>query len=310
MKPTILSILAAAAFLATAACDLDAFETSQRFKEEFHFRHDLKPGGRLAVENFNGSVEIEGWNQSYVEIDGEKYASTRENLDRMSVQVKPSADFIDVRTVRETGISRWGNMGARYRIRVPSKTRLDGIVSSNGPITIRNVEEVGRVRTSNGPVRLQGTAGNADIDTSNGPVEIRDFSGPANVHTSNGPVTVSGATGRLDVVTSNGPVRAEMSAASDAVRLRTSNGPLTLTFSDAKVPDVTASTSNGPVTVRMPANAKARIKAHTSNSSIDCSLPGLNVESKSKTSLAATLGGGGPLLDLATSNGRVRIEER
>ncbi|MEZ5354600.1 MAG: DUF4097 family beta strand repeat-containing protein [Bryobacteraceae bacterium] len=300
----------AALAVITTGCELDAFTDSHRVTEEFHFRHDLAPGGRLTVENFNGAVEIEGWSQAYVEIDGEKYASTKENLDRIQVQVTPSADFIQVRTVRDTGASRWGNMGARYRIRVPARTRLDGIASSNGPITIAGVEEVARVRTSNGPVRISRSRGNADVDTSNGPVEIREFAGPANIHTSNGPVTVNGVTGRLDIVTSNGPVRAAVGDTDAPVRLRTSNGPVTLDVEGGRLSDVTASTSNGPITVRLAESARARVKAHTSNSSITCKFPNMRVESQSKSSLNATLGDGGPLLDLATSNGHIRIEPR
>jgi DUF4097 and DUF4098 domain-containing protein YvlB len=290
----------------TAGCELDGFAGSRRHTEPFHYRYDLAPGGSLSMENFNGSIEIEGGNQSHVEIDGEKYASTRDRLDRIRIEVTPSPDSIRIRTLRDGGYR--GNGGARYRIRVPASTRLDGIRSSNGPITVTAVAEVGRLKTSNGPVHVRDSRGNADVDTSNGPVEIRDFQGPASVHTSNGPVTVSGISGRLDVVTSNGPVRAGVAATDSPVRLRTSNGPVTLDLETPRFSDVTVSTSNGPVNVRIPSGAAADVRAHTSNSSIDCDVENARINSKSRTSLSATLGKGGPLLDLATSNGPIHLK--
>jgi len=36
---------------------------SERFKDDFHYSYPLKAGGSLSVENFNGSIEILGWDQ-------------------------------------------------------------------------------------------------------------------------------------------------------------------------------------------------------------------------------------------------------
>jgi len=70
-------LLPCAALLALAGCDIDeAFADSQRFTEDFHHSYALKSGGRFELESFNGSVEISGWDQDKVEINGTKYAST------------------------------------------------------------------------------------------------------------------------------------------------------------------------------------------------------------------------------------------
>jgi DUF4097 and DUF4098 domain-containing protein YvlB len=301
-------ILLATILTLTVACDLDAWGDSARYTEEFHFTHDITPGGRLAVENFNGSIEITAWDKNQVQIDGEKYASTRELLERVKIQVTPSPDFIQVRTMREPNLR--GNMGARYRIRVPAKVLLDDIRSSNGPVRVDGVEKVGRLKTSNGPVHVTRSGGDVTINTSNGPVEIKEFAGSASVHTSNGPVSLEGVRGRLEVSTSNGPIRAGVDdlASGTPAKLRTTNGPITLQADGKVSTDVIATTSNGPITLKLPDSAGVRIKARTSNSRISSDLPIATISSQSKSSLDGTLGAGGPLLDLTTSNGRIRIE--
>src|SRR5579885_502067 len=60
--------------LALAGCDIEDFAASERSTTDFHYSYALKSGGRLSLENFNGSVEITGWDQETVDISGAKYA--------------------------------------------------------------------------------------------------------------------------------------------------------------------------------------------------------------------------------------------
>jgi hypothetical protein len=62
-----------ASMLVLAGCeDFDIGGFTQRYKEDFHFSYPLAEGGRIELENFNGSVEISGWDQNTVDIDGTK----------------------------------------------------------------------------------------------------------------------------------------------------------------------------------------------------------------------------------------------
>jgi DUF4097 and DUF4098 domain-containing protein YvlB len=72
--------------------------------------------------------------------------------------------------------------------------------------------------------------------------------------------------------------------------------------------DVIANTSNGPITVTLPTGASAKLKATTSNSSIHCDFDLSGPITQSKTRLEGNIGSGGPLLDLTTSNGSIRVQ--
>ena len=92
---TRLMFLTATAALLTG-CDLDelgSLGNSHAYEKDFHYSYPLKPGGRLALDSFNGSVEITGWDQDKVEIDGVQYASTREMRDAIKIDVTASGEL-------------------------------------------------------------------------------------------------------------------------------------------------------------------------------------------------------------------------
>ena len=71
--------------------------------------------------------------------------------------------------------------------------------------------------------------------------------------------------------------------------------------------DVRVDTNNGGITVHVPKSLNARVVARTSNSSITSDLE-LQVQGEiSKNHMDAVIGSGGPLIDLTTSNGGIRL---
>lgn len=292
--------------LLLAGCDVADWAHSSRYKEDFHYSYTLKPGARLYVENFNGSIEITGWNQDKAEITGTKYASSRDLLDALRVDIVAAEDSLRIRTVRPS--ERRGNMGARYVIRLPRRVTLERIESSNGALRVENIEGEARLRTSNGSLRLAGLSGDVEAHTSNGGVELDDVEGRIFVRTSNGSIRGTALRGTLDAATSNGTIRASVTRLSGRHRLRavTSNGSIELELPEV-ASDVEAQTSNGAITLRLPASISADVRAATSNSTITTEFD-LRVRGPmSKTRLEGTIGSGGPVLNLKTSNGAIRL---
>jgi hypothetical protein len=292
-------------FMLAACEDFDIGGSSDRYKEDFHFNYPLNAGGTVQVENTNGSVEIVGWDKNTVDIDGTKYASTEERLHEIKIEVVPSQSSVSIRTVLP--VPRVGNYGARYVIHVPRKVELQNIVSSNGAIRIETIEGRAHLKTSNGGIRAFGFQGSLDARTSNGSIDLADVTGDTSVHTSNGTIKADVKKGNFEATTSNGSITARLvEPDSHAVRLESSNGHIDLTMDAAR--EVHADTSNSSITVRMPSNAGANVRAHTSNASItsdfDVSMHGGML---SKHRLEGNIGSGGPLLDLGTSNGAIRI---
>ena len=276
---------------------------SDRYREDFHFSYPLSAGGSLRLETFNGSVEISGWDKNTIDIDGTKYANTEYRLKEMKLDIVPSAGAISIRTLPP--LDHRGNAGARFTIHVPRHTELSSISSSNGALRIESIEGMAHLHTSNGSIRVTGLVGALDAQSSNGSLEIADVTGDTTLHTSNSSIHADVRKGRFGASTSNGSITVRLTEPdSNPVHLDSSNGHIELTM-DA-VREVKASTSNSSITVRMPAGAGATLDAHTSNSSITCDFD-VSTHEFSKHRLAGTIGKGGPVLDLGTSNGSIKI---
>lgn len=274
-----LVVLCGAAALSLAA--------DSRYHEDFHYSFAQSAGGRFSVENFNGSVEISGWDQNTVDISGTKYADSEARLHEIRVDVSNGANWVQVRTLRPE--DHRGNAGAKYVIRVPRQTALERVQSSNGSVRVENIDGGLTLHTSNGSVRIAGIRGNVDAQTSNGSVEVRRVDGRMTFHTSNGSVRAENVRGGISASTSNGSVDLEFDAA------QTNN-------------DVIASTSNGGITVRLPAATNATVTAHTSGhdriySDFDVTMRG----QLSRSHLEGNIGGGGAKIQLTTSNGNIRL---
>ena len=305
MRHKLLFPVIAAALFFFAACNIEDF-SGERFSRDFHYSFPLKPNGRLTVESFNGSIEISGWDQDSVDISGTKYGNTQERADGLRIETANTPDSVTVRAIRPS--ERRGNQGARFVVKVPRSTLLDRISTSNASIRTMDGAGPARLRTSNGSIRVQDLRGSVDAQTSNASVDLIDVEGDAIAHTSNGHIHAEDLRGGLDAKTSNSGVNARIVRGDRSIRVETSNGGVELTLPDGVSSDVRAGTSNGGITVRLPAAARARVRARTSNSSISSDFDIKMHGEVGKNHIDGEIGsGGGPLIDLETSNGGIRL---
>lgn len=303
----LIPVFLAALFL--TSCNPGDFGPEDRFTQEFHYT--LKPAERLNVENFNGELEIDGWDTPSIEVTGTKYASSQELLKAIRIDVQESAAMNEIRASRPVAFP--GSQGVRLLIHAPRKTIADRIVSSNGAVRIHDMDGSARVRTSNGAIQLRNLTGGADAVTSNGAIELDSVSGPLSLHTSNGRIRAGEITGQCEAESSNGPVNLEFRAAPDGpVRVHTSNGAVDVVLAGAPKDGIRAQTSNGSITLEMPAAAAAHVNARTSGGSITSEFtlaPAPNASESEKHHLEGEIGTGGPLIELTTDNGGISLRK-
>ena len=197
-----------------AGCDIEAMAPGPREQEEFQMNFPLLSVGRLLIENYNGSVEITGWDQESVEIHGTKFANTKEQLKEVRIDGSAvSADSVIVQTVPQ--MARRGNTGAHYVIGLPRCVQLERITSSNGSARVDGREGPAKIQTSNGAVRIGQHKGNLDE-----------------------------AFGSLDTSTSNGSIVATLAEtpADKTQRFTTTNGGIELTVKSRLLSDLRVST--------------------------------------------------------------------
>jgi hypothetical protein len=125
----------------------------------------------------------------------------------------------------------------------------------------------------------------------------------------NGGVTITSMTGESRFETTNGGVT--LNEVSGHVVGRTRNGGVNVrlggTTWDGTGLDV--ETTNGGVSVAIPSGYSAEFEASTVNGGFRTDYP-LTVQGRLDRHIRTTIGGGGPLLKLTTTNGGIRVTER
>jgi DUF4097 and DUF4098 domain-containing protein YvlB len=272
--------------LLLAGCDIEGFEDSNRFHEDFHYNYTVKPGARLAVINTNGAIEITATDGDQVDISGTKNASTESLLKSLRIDISATPDSIRVETIRPSG--HWGGMGARYTIRVPRQLRLDRIQTTNGSIRAEGTLLAAAFQTTNGSITGNSLGDQVDARTTNGSVNLHSVKGPVTARTTNGHVEADGAIGSFNASTTNGHI--EVSAQ-------------TLAGSG-----IDASTTNGSITVRLPSAANAELRASNSHGKLNTDFS-LRSETHDRHRLEGTIGSGGPYVRLRTTNGSINVRK-
>jgi DUF4097 and DUF4098 domain-containing protein YvlB len=125
------------------------------------------------------------------------------------------------------------------------------------------------------------------------------------VSTTNGSVKATGLTGKLKASVVNGPV--ELSNMSGALDAASVNGPVSVTLTNVTAP-VRLETTNGRLTLELPKASRANLSARVVNGTLNVSgLPVQEQHGNRIRNLETVLNGGGPPVDLRTTNGRITI---
>ncbi|MFN2567020.1 MAG: DUF4097 domain-containing protein [Gemmatimonadaceae bacterium] len=129
------------------------------------------------------------------------------------------------------------------------------------------------------------------------------------LRTHNGGIVVEDVHGRVDVEALNGGI--SIRDVQGDLRGGTTNGGVTLTLSGSRWvgEGVDLETTNGGVTIIVPEGYSARLETGTVNGGMNVDFP-ITVQGMVGRRLSTTLGSGGPLIRVRTTNGGVSLRRR
>ena len=163
--------------IALTAAVLAASSVSADVTEEQTFSYVLDKGGRVSVENVNGSVTVVGGSGNEVEIVAVKKGKNQEIIDEIQIIIDHSDDAIRIETeFPDKGASGWFSWGdgdkgsVSYTITVPDSSNLESVESVNGSLEISGVYGVVKASTVNGGIKARDLSANTKIETVNGSV--------------------------------------------------------------------------------------------------------------------------------------------
>jgi DUF4097 and DUF4098 domain-containing protein YvlB len=237
----------------------------------------------LALQNKNGGVTMRGWEKSYIEVSAEKKSRWGGNVDHVEIKITRGDGTLTIETIYRVKNPR---VSVTYDISVPEHVSVSAVDSSNGAITLEDLQGDIVAETSNGRIEIEDIHGAIKAKTSNGRIEIHQVSGDVEAKTSNGSIEITEVSGIVAAQTSNGRIQVEISEMQEDAQIKTSNGAIELYVSPDVHANIEMKTSNGKITIQ-------EIEIITSE--------------LSRTELKGKLGNGGKQLYVKTSNGNIDV---
>jgi len=209
-----------------------------------------------------------------------------------------------------------------YEITAPAQCKLRSR-SGSGSQRIGNIDGPVDAAAGSGSLTFGDTGGRVTASAGSGSIQGGSIGGELNAHTGSGSIHVRDVHGAITISTGSGDVEVtqsaagevKVSAASGSVNLRGIQGPLRVNSASGSVSvqgtpsgEWHVSTASGSVTLQLPETAAFDLDAHTSSGRIDSRHPVTVVGAIDRRSMAGKVRGGGPMVELRTSSGSIRIE--
>lgn len=261
----------------------EAHRPQSDWQVDFRWRGQVEPGQWIWIRNMNGEIHVRRADGPEVEVVAEKKwrRSDPESVEIVAVPHDGTVTICALWEARRRRCEPRGNYGH-------SRTSRSDV---NVRFTISLPDGV-----------------KLDASTTNGELTVTEVAAPVVARTTNGDVTVTSSQGPIEASTTNGSIDAH--AGVGVVKARTTNGDIKVRMDSlADLADLSYTTTNGSITAVLPPGVNAEIDASLTNGRIHTDFP-LRVQGRlSPRHLRATLGDGGPLIRLRTTNGSIHLQE-
>jgi DUF4097 and DUF4098 domain-containing protein YvlB len=279
--------------LLAAGCTITVDSQGQIVREEKRFTVSGTPAVR--VTTFDGSIQIQSWDNPDVLVEIEKRGPTREAIDALEVKTLQDGNTVEVEVKQPrresfTGIGIHRSASARLIVSVPRRANVSA-------------------RSGDGSIQIDRVNGLIELNTGDGSIRAGRVAGELKLHTGDGSVTVEDADGRLDIDTGDGSVT--VGGKLTAVRLHTGDGSIVYRAQagTAMSEDWEITTGDGGVSLYLPADFGAELDAHTGDGTIrnDLSLEGGGTGEVSRRTVRGRIGAGGRQLRIRTGDGSINL---
>jgi DUF4097 and DUF4098 domain-containing protein YvlB len=219
-------VLTAVLLLASASVSADTL------RERIDRTFDVRPGAQFTLENTNGRITVNAWDEPRIRVRAEKTADSRDDdaARKAMRELQVVFDATPSRVAVRTNYPRGKNFDL-----------LDVIFGSHVNLNVQY--EISVPRSSS-----------VEVDNTNGRIAIYDVSGDFDVETTNGRIELFRCSGAAKLATTNGAIRAEFVSVAPGkdLRFETTNGRIELRVPQAFAADLDASTTNGSVSTDLP----------------------------------------------------------
>ncbi|HEX9393286.1 MAG TPA: DUF4097 family beta strand repeat-containing protein [Gemmatimonadales bacterium] len=253
----------------------------------------VRPGTRLDVNNFGGSITVKAWNQSTVRVQAD-----HSSHDEIEIAAGPTV--VSVRSSSRRG----GPHSVDYTISVPAATSL----TLSGIYTDITVEGVGGeidAQTVQGEVIVHGGSGNMTLKSVEGAVTLTDAKvRNVDLNTVNDNIIVSNVAGDITAESVNGDVELTNIDASN-VEATSVDGAVRYGGTIKDGGRYSLSTHDGDVELAVPPTTNATVSVSTYDGDFEADFP-VSVTT-TKRRFTFTLGSGSARVELESFDGNIHL---
>lgn len=254
----------------------------------------VRPGTRLEVENFGGSVTVVAWPKNAIKLEADRPSRNRIMLDN-------SEGVVSMRSI--------GSMGppgtVDYNLQIPKwmEVRITGVFNE---ASVSGTEAAVRIETVKGDVTVKGGRDFLELQTVEGNVVLEGARGRIEAHSVNQGVSLTDVEGEINAETVNGEVTLKK-VRSGQVECSSVNGSLDYEGEVRDGGHYSFSTHSGAITIALPSKPNADITVSTFNGEFESAFPVTFTRAKRGKRFRFTLGSGSADVELESFQGNIQL---
>jgi DUF4097 and DUF4098 domain-containing protein YvlB len=241
---------------------------------------DATPRGRIEIELFDGSVEVEGWDKNELQVSG----SLARPGDELELERTGNSIEVEVESAHP------GESRASLSLKVPrgSSVRI-GVMSSS--VEVRGVEGDVDIEAVAGNILVAGAPRKVLAQTVTGAIDVRTTgSEGCDIETVSGSIEVEGTARRIDANSVAGPIRLRVAGVT-AGKIETVAGTVDAALEPGPHARFGFESFSSTILLRVPPALAARFELDTTSGRITSRMTG-EVERRGEERRVIELGGG------------------
>ncbi|HEX3846462.1 MAG TPA: DUF4097 family beta strand repeat-containing protein [Steroidobacteraceae bacterium] len=220
------------------------------------------PQGTVEIVNTAGSVEVDGWDRSEIDVGG----SAGDGVDRVDVTTSGSHTSIQVIMRSPHGWSLDGD--ARLVVHVPAHSMVSASLVSAG-LKVGGLSGDLKVQSISGDVKGSANSGSVEVTTVSGHIHLETPSAKSmELSTTSGDVLIKGGGGEVDASTVSGTAKLELGEVSRG-RFKSVSGDISVELSLKAGGQIESESVSGDATFKFAAVPDAQFDARTLSGTIE-----------------------------------------
>jgi Toastrack DUF4097 len=315
--------------LAIVACAAPRFARGA----EGSFERSLKVTGpvQLDVGTGSGYISVRPGSSSSVEVHGIIKAHNSWGFDSASAEekvrrlesnppVQQDGNYIRIGHIEDPELRR--NVSISYELTVPPQTEIK-CGTGSGNIDVQGVQGPAHTSTGSGNITDSNIGNEVDASTGSGRIQLDGVKGSVHASTGSGTIQASSIAGGFHLSTGSGDIRLSEVASGDG-RISTGSGNVevtgvhgalrvgagsgAITAQGDPTGDWYLHTGSGSLSVQTTPGASFNLDAHTDSGQIVTRRSVTVQGTLGRGTLRGKVGSGGPIVNLRTGSGSIRIE--